>query len=162
MEEYNVNGEPAKRRDCVKRDQPDKINVVAAFVSTDTKTKLEISTLTNVSSVILLTCWEQRVSINVAKWRNRPQTFNRLTEQMFSSSFIFFFISRDDCSVTYFISLSLLICIFLSAIIISEWVFLHERVSYIIKFVSMNLYNSSVPNQDFCCVKLYQKCNHNW
>lgn len=33
MEEYNVNGEPAKRRDCVKRDQPDKINVVAAFVS---------------------------------------------------------------------------------------------------------------------------------
>lgn len=80
-------------------------------VSTDTKTKLEISTLTNVSSVILLTCWEQRVSINVAKWRNRPQTFNRLTEQMFSSSFIFF-ISRDDCSVTYFIRLSLLICIF--------------------------------------------------
>lgn len=33
MEEYNVNGEPAKRRDCVKRDQPDKINVVAASVS---------------------------------------------------------------------------------------------------------------------------------
>lgn len=33
MEEYNVNGEPAKRRDCVKRGQPDKINVVAAFVS---------------------------------------------------------------------------------------------------------------------------------
>lgn len=33
MEEYNVNGEPAKRRDCVKRDQPHKINVVAAFVS---------------------------------------------------------------------------------------------------------------------------------
>lgn len=94
MEEYNVNGEPAKRRDCVKRDQPDKINVVAAFVSTDTKTKLEISTLTNVSSVILLTCWEQRVSINVAKWRNRPQTFNRLTEQMFSFSFICFYFKR--------------------------------------------------------------------
>lgn len=63
-------------------------------VSTDTKTKLEISTLTNVSSVILLTCWEQRVSINVAKWRNRPQTFNRLTEQMFSSSFICFYFKR--------------------------------------------------------------------
>lgn len=33
MEEYNVNGEPAKRRDCVRRDQTDKINVVVVFVS---------------------------------------------------------------------------------------------------------------------------------
>lgn len=130
-------------------------------VSTDTKTKLEISTLTNVSSVILLTCWEQRVSINVAKWRIDPKHSTVLRNRC-SLLLSFVFISRDDCSVTYFISLSLLICIFLSAIIISEWVFLHERVSYIIIFVGMNLYNSSVPNQDFCCVKLYQKCNHNW
>lgn len=33
MEEYNVNGEPAKRRDRVRRDQTDKINVVVVFVS---------------------------------------------------------------------------------------------------------------------------------
>lgn len=130
-------------------------------VSTDTTTKLEISTLTNVSSVILLTCWEQRVSINVAKWRNRPQTFNRLTEQMFSSSFICFYFKRWlFCDLFHS---SFLINLYFFECNNNKWMsFLHESVSYVIIFVSMNLYNSSVPNQDFCFVKLYQKCNHNW